>query len=62
MDTVMDSVMESVMDSVTGSVMGSVTNHAISLINAFTTEKHMVQDDILFANPLPKKGKMSQHV
>ena len=31
---------------------------AVSSVNAHTTEKHMVEDDILFSNPLA----MSQHV
>ena len=58
--------MGSLTGSLTGSVMDSVTgslgNGAVSLINAYITEKQVVEDDILFTNPLAKKGITSQHV
>ena len=53
----------SVIGSLTGSVIGSLTGslaryYAVSSINVCTTEKYMVEDDILFTNPLA----MRQHV
>ena len=58
----MGSVMSSLMGSLMSSFTGSLMNGAISLINAFIIEKHMVKDDILFTNRFSTKGKMSQHM
>ena len=49
--------MGSPIGSVMASVMGSLTNGAVSLINAYIIEKHVVEDNILFTNLLAKKGK-----
>ena len=56
MGSLKGSLMGSLMGSLTCSFMGSQWNGAVSLINGYITEGHVVEDDILFTN------KTSQHV